>query len=888
MATIGQRFNFGYSQSTVHVFRDEVLGTGSYGTVYKAKVGNLFCAAKTPHFQPAAGSLSGRGGEESGAGVARRFREECELLSALRHPNIVQYLGVFEDPSSRQQLLLMELMNNENLTQFLDKTPRPLPFHLQVNICHDVSVALAYLHSNQIIHRDVSASNVLLIGNALKAKLCGFSVATLLSINPSFRQLLTVCPGTSVYMPPEALRDNPKYDKKLDCFSLGVLVVHILTRQFPQPTDRSEMLPDGQGRETFVRLVPEVKRRRNHISLIDPHNALLRIALECLKDEAVERPTAQQICDKVGVLKISQPYRESDVLSTGREVEVAEPRQVFASMPILRAQTGRQDQVQEIEGLRKEIQSLKQQLQEKDMLFEDVFENAQIQQKFLEEKKAKLVEEKRLSDQLKQQISVLQNDERQHQQQLAYYRKQCDDLSRHFHHQSQLKQTEIDRLTQESVQAGNFIVVLQQQVNDVEERERKCQQDLSQTNDELSKCIRNRNEDKLRATEERDRLNDRLHELTEERDALDGRLQETSREISQLRDALEHSSKTQTERIREKERQIQELQRRLEDSNRGVVVEEQRFTSLKQIVPSGDSWNIARDEVIMSQDKEIGRGASGLVMEGRYQNQQVAVKQIHKDILHNSSILDEFKREVRIMASIKHPNLVRFIAAVFDDDVERRLKSPLLVLELLQTDLRSAYQNGDIETQYQKISIFRDIAYGLHYLHEHLDPIVHRDVSTANVLLESFQGSPGSWRAKLSDFGSANFLKHAKSLGVGAIVYTAPEMYPQNDPRSPMPRPTTKCDIFSYGIMLVEVITKIMPTTENRHILFREVESKWRLMYELASRCTKTDPNDRPSMTDVLNSINRIPIARPRNRSIQSISSQSSLDTSSWSSYNRD
>ena len=97
-----------------------------------------------------------------------------------------------------------------------------------------------------------------------------------------------------------------------------------------------------------------------------------------------------------------------------------------------------------------------------------MFENAQIQQKFLEEKKAKLIEEKRLSDHLKQQISVLQNDERQHQQQLAYYRKQFDDLSRHFHHQSQLKQMEIDRFTQESVQAGNFIVVLQQQVSDME------------------------------------------------------------------------------------------------------------------------------------------------------------------------------------------------------------------------------------------------------------------------------------------------------------------------------------------------------------------------------------------------------------------------------------
>ena len=315
-----------------------------------------------------------------------------------------------------------------------------------------------------------------------------------------------------------------------------------------------------------------------------------------------------------------------------------------------------------------------------------------------------------------------------------------------------------------------------------------------------------------------------------------------------------------------------------------------RATTLKQILPSGDSWNVPRGEVTIFRDKEIGRGASGLVVEGRYQNQRVAVKQIHQDILYNSAIVDEFKREVRIMVSIQHPNLVRFIAAVFDDEDKEQPKSPVLVLEMLQTDLRKAYQKGDVETMYQKISIFRDIAYGLHYLHEHQQPIIHRDVSAPNILLESIHGSGGGvWRAKLSDFGSANFLTQAKSFGVGAIVYCAPEMYPRDGPTSPMPRPTTKCDVFSYGIVIVEAVTKVMPTRENRHLLFSEVESRWPAIYDLVTRCTKSSPDDRPSMSDVLNSINRIPIARPRNRSVLSQSSpQSSLENSSWNSSNKE
>ena len=60
--------------------------------------------------------------------------EECEFLSALQHPNIVQYLGVHEDPDTRQPLLLMELMNDENLTKFLDNSPSLLPFHVEVNM----------------------------------------------------------------------------------------------------------------------------------------------------------------------------------------------------------------------------------------------------------------------------------------------------------------------------------------------------------------------------------------------------------------------------------------------------------------------------------------------------------------------------------------------------------------------------------------------------------------------------------------------------------------------------------------------------------------------------------------------------------------------------------
>ena len=97
-----------------------------------------------------------------------------------------------------------------------------------------------------------------------------------------------MCPGSDVYMPPEAVEEKPLYTEKIDCFSLGVLIVQILTQLFPAPGNRQDELElDHQGvpkGRTVMISVPEVQRRKNHIALIDLNQPLLAIALDCLKD----------------------------------------------------------------------------------------------------------------------------------------------------------------------------------------------------------------------------------------------------------------------------------------------------------------------------------------------------------------------------------------------------------------------------------------------------------------------------------------------------------------------------------------------------------------------------------------------------------------------------
>ena len=85
------------------------------------------------------------------------------------------------------------------------------------------------VYFNGIVHRDISSNNVLLIGN-VRAKVTDFGMASLGNQNPQATQLtFTMCPGTDVYMPPEAIKDKPVYTEKIDCFSFGVIAVQIIT-----------------------------------------------------------------------------------------------------------------------------------------------------------------------------------------------------------------------------------------------------------------------------------------------------------------------------------------------------------------------------------------------------------------------------------------------------------------------------------------------------------------------------------------------------------------------------------------------------------------------------------------------------------------------------------
>ena len=256
-------------------------------------------------------------------------------------------------------------------------------------------------------------------------------------------------------------------------------------------------------------------------------------------------------------------------------------------------------------------------------------------------------------------------------------------------------------------------------------------------------------------------------------------------------------------------------------------------------------WEVPREDVHVS-NKILGTGGWGYVAEGVFRGQKVAVKCLHRGILSQFTS-NHVRREISIMAQVRHPNLVLLIGAVLNADT-----GPLIITELLDRSLRSAYEEHLLE-EHCKLPILRDVAAALTYLHSHRRPIIHRDVSSANVLLEAVRNN--SWRAKLSDFGSANLIRLATTPAEGAAPYAAPEV--RTEARN---QQTPKVDVFSFGVLLCEISLCRFPPDPSEFATFLasardNVDPR---LYELARNCTKRDPEQRPSIREVLTQIEEL------------------------------
>ena len=130
----------------------------------------------------------------------------------------------------------------------------------------------------------------------------------------------TKCPGTDVYMPPEAVVEPVVYTANGDVFSFGVNMIQMLTRKSPLPGNRHKPFVNTVPNKkptllsgTIEVRVPEVERRDNHIKEISSAHPLFPVALDCLKDQEEDRPSAGQVYLRLSSLKDTPGYIMSEV-----------------------------------------------------------------------------------------------------------------------------------------------------------------------------------------------------------------------------------------------------------------------------------------------------------------------------------------------------------------------------------------------------------------------------------------------------------------------------------------------------------------------------------------------------------------------------------------------
>ena len=333
---------------------EKQIGRGANGRILVAKWERITVAVKEIH-----SIFINEVSEPEFQAFKRSFLRECEQSSRLRHPNIVRFFGIYYPPGARVPSLVMERLHC-SLTNLLERNPL-LPIETKLSIIHDVALGLRYLHTRTpiIIHRDLSSNNVL-ISKGMEGKIGDLGTARL--VDPTRQSQMTKAPGTVDFMPPEALAasGSVKYERELDVFSFGCVMLHTLSHQWPTPSE-----PVVTDPVTFeVKGRTEFERRSSYFDKIEDRAGMLIPTIKsCLNNIPKNRASIVKVCSQLEGLidKQDSSTDETDMPSSSLQQEIKRK-----DAEIRKRDIQIQRQATEIEALKANMAKLQMQLNTND------------------------------------------------------------------------------------------------------------------------------------------------------------------------------------------------------------------------------------------------------------------------------------------------------------------------------------------------------------------------------------------------------------------------------------------------------------------------------------------------------------------------------------------
>ena len=205
---------------------DVPVGQGSFGTIYKAMWNETLVAVK--FLTSAVDEESCDPGNPNGGQIVSLLESEGEILASLRHPNIVQFIGVCSQPPC----IVSEFVDNGSLSDLIrsSRASKDISWGMLLKMLTDAATGMLYLHArpSPIIHCDLKSNNIL-VDSFFRTKICDFNLSRLLEQSTSS---LVSSVQNPRWIAPEVL-DGERYSKESDVYSFGIVMWEVLTRKIP-------------------------------------------------------------------------------------------------------------------------------------------------------------------------------------------------------------------------------------------------------------------------------------------------------------------------------------------------------------------------------------------------------------------------------------------------------------------------------------------------------------------------------------------------------------------------------------------------------------------------------------------------------------------------------